>query len=183
MDRTNLNIDIGVNAPVCLGMVLRGGGQMVPPAHPRHAAICFVTRLPGWRSRPPPWWAMVGSLRESISSYATIYAPAASTQVVATGPQALARRGRGPGAGCALAQRQGPQAKREDFLLSLGTSRDCCARSVACCVARAGGSAGSGAALRSVAPVWRRSASDCPVSSGLLLPSSPSSAQPRARSS
>ena len=48
---------------------------MVPPAHPRHAAICFVTRLPGWRSRPPPWWTMVGSLRESISSYATIYAP------------------------------------------------------------------------------------------------------------
>ena len=64
--------------PVCLGMVLRGGGQMVPPAHPRHAAICFVTRLPGWRSRPPPWWTMVGSLRESISSYATIYAPAAA---------------------------------------------------------------------------------------------------------
>ena len=25
VDRTNLNIDIGVNAPVCLGMVLRGG--------------------------------------------------------------------------------------------------------------------------------------------------------------
>eukprot|EP01046_Picozoa_sp_COSAG06_P023124 COSAG06_NODE_1822_length_8283_cov_33.324255_2_plen_181_part_00 len=76
---TNLNIDIGVNAPVCLGMVLRGGGgQMVPSAHPRHAAICFVTRLPGWRSRPPPWWAMVGSLRESTSSYATIYAPGSS---------------------------------------------------------------------------------------------------------
>ena len=57
------------------------------------------------------------------------------------------------------------------------------ARSVACCVARVGGSAGSGAALRSAAPDWRRSASDCLVSSGLLLPSSLSSAQPRARSS
>ena len=45
------------------------------PAHPRRAAVYFVTRLPGWRSRPPPWWTMVGSLRESISSYATIYAP------------------------------------------------------------------------------------------------------------
>ena len=44
---------------------------MVPPVHPRRAAIYFVARLPGWRSRPPPWWAMVGSLRESISSYAT----------------------------------------------------------------------------------------------------------------
>ena len=28
-----------------------GGGQMDPPVHPRRAAICFVTRLPGWRSR------------------------------------------------------------------------------------------------------------------------------------
>ena len=64
--------------PSLSGYGAKGGGQMVPPAHPRHAAICFVTRLPGWRSRPPPWWAMVGSLRESISSYATIYAPAAA---------------------------------------------------------------------------------------------------------
>ena len=66
--------------PSLSGYGAKGGGQMVPPAHPRHAAICFVTRLPGWRSRPPPWWAMVGSLRESISSYATIYAPAAAQQ-------------------------------------------------------------------------------------------------------